>query len=139
MHAGYGGQFLPESRARMGDHLSGVLRTIVAGAFTGELDTDRLQAELPNVQQLYDDAVQRGDLADAVRFLGALIDLAGITSWGANGWAERTLALPDAERSPHRRVFLGARVDDLFVRGEHRALRRAGLDVLEAAHDPLPW
>jgi hypothetical protein len=118
--------------SRMGDHTAGLLRQIVDTTFTGELDVGRLRAELPNVRQLFDEALERADVAGAIRYLAPLIELVGLTDWAANGWADRALAIARPDDAVHMTVLHTARLVDAFVAGDHGRLRGIGRDVLRA-------
>jgi hypothetical protein len=58
-----------------------VLRLIADAAFTNEIDATRLRAEIPNLRQLFDDALVRRDIATCAQLLQPLPEIASFTDW----------------------------------------------------------
>jgi hypothetical protein len=91
----------------------------------------RLRVEIPNLRRVFDDALDRCDVAAATAVIAPFVRMAGAIDWRISGWAGEVLALDEAAGTRFEPVLLALHGTDRWLDNDFAALRGVAVRILE--------
>jgi predicted ATPase len=92
-----------------------------------------LRAEIPNLRRVFDDALDRGDVAAATAVIAPFAEMVGGIDWRITGWAAEALALAESADSRQEPYLLALEGIDQWLHGGFGNLHRLAEQMLERA------